>query len=151
MSSDTTDQEAEKAIAKVLIGIALAIVIFVVLMGVWRRLHVPNNLYKARLEGHAWNSDEVNFARMVTYKQLSSLAAALDDADRKGDLALIWEIMPESSRVLQAWNDQSDDVKKLGHDCILSALHVSNGLGTVAAGGGWARAKFDAALHDCKP
>jgi hypothetical protein len=110
---------------------------------------VPRSLDKANLSGRVWSQTDVDLARKVTHKQLSVLATALDEADRKGDTALVWAIMPESTEVLKVWGDQSEPIKSMGHDCILAAMHISNGLGTVAAGRGWDQARFKAALQDC--
>ena len=136
------------------IGGGLIASIFVVLGGsklIERVQPIPQTLADAQLEGRLWAPNEVMLARKVTHRQLSSLADALDDADRRGDAQLIWSIMPESTKVLRAWNEQSEATKSEGHNCTLAALSISNGLSTVAGRSGWDRPRFDAALQACKP
>jgi hypothetical protein len=111
----------------------------------------PSSLVQARLDGRAWSDGEVEQARAVTHKQLKALARALDDADKKGDMALAMQVANETTPVLRTWNDQAPGIKQLGRDCVVAALHVSHGADSVAVGQGWSRRQFDAAMADCRP
>jgi hypothetical protein len=109
-------------------------------------------LADAGFQGRAWRPDELPRARLTTYRQLSSLGQALADADRKGNISLVMQVMPEATAVMAAWNDQTDSTRATGRDCVLAAMHLLAALDPVAARVGWPRRdQFEAALSDCKP
>lgn len=112
----------------------------------------PKSLADAGLQGRSWSSrDDIDLARRVTRKQLEGLARRLDEAQRKGDLQIVWAIMPETTSLMGSWNDQPDETKASGHDCMLAALHLMKGFDAVATNTTWDRSRFNATMDGCQP
>jgi hypothetical protein len=138
-----------------LITLVVILAVLWVIGSVYHMLGLDNSaatLAEGGFQGRTWRPDELPRARLVTYRQLNSLGRALADADRKGNLALVMQVMPEVTAVLAAWNDQTESTRASGKDCMLAAMHLSAALDPVAARVGWPRRdQFEAALADCKP
>jgi hypothetical protein len=137
--------------AKKLLLVITAVVCFGIFVLWSYQVGTPSSLAQARMDGRVWSDGEIDQARAVTHKQLKALSRILDEADRKGDVALAMQVAIETGPVLRSWNDQPDGVRQWGRDCILAALHVSNGADTVASGQGWNKRQFDQAMADCRP
>lgn len=108
-----------------------------------------DTLMAAGLTARSWSNAEVPSARRITSRQLEALADRLTEASETGDTAAVWPMADDITQVLRAWNDQGERTKKLGHYCILAALHVSDGMTAVGAGGQWDRQRFNASLKRC--
>jgi len=140
-----------KHLAKGTLALLLGALVFAVVMVKVLEPPIPSTLSQAKLEGRLWSESEIDLARSVTHKQLIALANALNESDRKGDMAVAIQAALETGPILRAWNDQADGVRQRGRDCVLAAVHVSHGADSVAMGQGWDRRQFDAAMSDCRP